>query len=43
VAGSGKRLFSDNGNLKRLNLVSSKTTPTGVAILTYQPRRNGNT
>jgi dihydrofolate reductase len=37
VAGSGKRLFADGGELKRLKLVDSKTTPTGVAILTYQP------
>ena len=38
VAGHGKRLFSDDDDLKRLSLVASKTTPTGVAILTYQPR-----
>ena len=39
VAGRGKRLFADAGDLKRLRLVESKTTPTGVAILTYEPRR----
>jgi dihydrofolate reductase len=38
VAGSGKRLFKDGGELKRLQLVGSKTTGTGVSILTYQPR-----
>jgi dihydrofolate reductase len=35
VVGSGKRLFKDGGDLKRLKLVDSKTTPTGVVILTY--------
>jgi dihydrofolate reductase len=38
VAGSGKRLFKDGSELKRLKLVNTNTTPTGVAILTYQPR-----
>ena len=38
VVGSGKRLFTDGGDLKRLKLVDSKTTKTGVSILTYQPR-----
>ena len=38
IAGSGKRLFRDGGDLKRLRLVDSKTTGSGVAILTYQPR-----
>lgn len=37
VVGSGKRLFKDGGDLKRLRLVGSKTTSTGVAILTYRP------
>lgn len=36
VAGSGKRLFSDDSDLKRLKLVDSKITKTGVALLTYQ-------
>jgi dihydrofolate reductase len=40
VVNSGKRLFKDGGDLKRLKLVDAKTTSTGVAILTYQPRRN---
>lgn len=39
VAGSGKRLFKDGRALKRLKLVDSKTTGTGVSILTYQPAR----
>ena len=38
VVGSGKRLFKDGGDLKRLKLVASQMTSTGVAILTYQPR-----
>jgi dihydrofolate reductase len=36
VAGSGKRLFKDGDDLKRLKLVDTKTTKTGVSILTYQ-------
>ncbi len=39
VVGSGKRLFKDGGNLKRLKLVDAKTTKSGVAFLTYQPAR----
>ncbi|MEO7909566.1 MAG: dihydrofolate reductase family protein [Roseiflexaceae bacterium] len=38
VAGSGKRLFKDGADLKRMKLVDSKTTKTGVSLLTYQPR-----
>ncbi len=38
VAGKGKHLFDSSVDLKRMKLVSSSTTPTGVAILTYQPR-----
>ena len=37
VVGRGKRLFEDGGALKRLKLVDSKTTGTGVLIATYQP------
>jgi dihydrofolate reductase len=37
VAGSGKRLFKDGSDLKRLRLVDTKTTSSGVVILTYQP------
>ena len=40
VVGRGKRLFKDEGDLKRLKLVATQTTSTGVVILTYQPRRN---
>jgi dihydrofolate reductase len=36
VVGHGKRLFN-GGDLKRLKLVDSKVTGTGVVILTYQP------
>jgi len=39
VVGTGKRLFKDGSDLKRLKLVDSKATSTGVAILTYQPRK----
>jgi dihydrofolate reductase len=38
VAGQGKRLFNESGNLKRMKLVSSKATSSGVVLLTYQPR-----
>jgi len=37
VAGSGKRLFEKEGDLKRMKLVDTKTTKTGVSLLTYQP------
>lgn len=37
VVGRGKRLFNEGDDLKRLRLVDSKTTRTGVAMLTYQP------
>ncbi len=40
VVGSGKRLFTDGGDLKRLKLVDAKTFSTGVLSLTYQPARN---
>jgi dihydrofolate reductase len=36
VVGSGKRLFSDTDVLKRLKLVDSQTTKSGVAVLTYR-------
>ncbi len=38
VAGRGKRLFPDGSSLKRLALVDSVTTPTGVLLATYRPR-----
>jgi len=37
VLGSGKRLFSDASDKKRLRLVDSKTVGDGVTILVYQP------
>jgi dihydrofolate reductase len=37
VLGSGKRLFGDTSDKKRLRLVDSKTVGDGVAILTYAP------
>jgi dihydrofolate reductase len=35
IVGSGKRLFKEEGDLKKLQLVDSKVTSTGVVILTY--------
>ncbi len=35
VVGHGKRLFQEEASLKRLKLVDSKTTRTGVLIATY--------
>ncbi len=37
VLGSGKRLFGETSDKKRLRLVDSKTVGDGVAILIYQP------
>ena len=37
VLGSGKRLFPDGSEKKTLQLVESKTFPSGVVLLTYQP------
>jgi dihydrofolate reductase len=39
VVGSGKRLFNEGNELKRLKLVDSQITSTGVALLTYEPLR----
>jgi dihydrofolate reductase len=39
VVGEGKRLFKDRSELKRLKLVESNTSSTGVAMLAYQPDR----
>ena len=36
VAGKGKRLFADDGDLQRLQLVEAKPTRSGVVILTYR-------
>src|SRR5438552_1087824 len=41
VVGKGKRLFQEGGAMKRLRLVDSKTTSTGVLIVTYQPGKTG--
>jgi len=37
VLGSGKRLFQEGSGTKVLRLVDTKTTSTGVALLTYEP------
>ena len=42
IVGKGKRLFMEDLELKRLQLVDSKVTGTGVVILTYQPAKNEN-
>ena len=39
VVGRGKRLFTDDVDLKKLQLVDSKVTSKGVAILSYQPNK----
>ena len=41
VLGSGKRLFGETSDKKRLRLVDSKMVGDGVAILTYSPARDG--
>ncbi|HSL00691.1 MAG TPA: dihydrofolate reductase family protein, partial [Rubrobacteraceae bacterium] len=38
VVGAGKRLFEDGRAPKRLRLTDTKTTRTGVVILTYEPK-----
>jgi dihydrofolate reductase len=37
VVGSGKRLFRDGSDTTALRLVDTKTFPSGVIVLTYQP------
>jgi dihydrofolate reductase len=37
VLGGGKRLFPDDGQARRLELVSTTTSKTGVHICTYRP------
>ena len=37
VLGSGKRLFREADDVRRLTLVDSKATTTGGVILTYRP------
>lgn len=39
VAGKGKRLFEDGNMVKRFQLVDSKITSTGVAMMKYQLRK----
>jgi dihydrofolate reductase len=39
VLGSGKRLFGDTSDKKRLRLTDSKTVGDGIAILIYEPAR----
>jgi dihydrofolate reductase len=42
VVGKGKRLFTEDVDLKRLKLIDSKVTGTGVVIVTYQPVNGEN-
>ena len=37
VVGGGKRLFRDDGRQKRLRLLASQVTTTGVVIATFEP------
>ena len=39
VLGSGKRLFPDSDQVRKLRLVDSKTTSTGGLLATYAPER----
>ena len=39
IAGSGRKLFTGGETFKRMSLTDLTRTPTGVAILTYVPRR----
>jgi dihydrofolate reductase len=39
ILGSGKRLFGETSDKKRLRLADSKTVGDGVAILVYEPAR----
>jgi dihydrofolate reductase len=41
VLGSGKRLFGETSDKKPLRLVDSKVVGDGVAILVYEPARDG--
>ena len=40
VLGSGKRLFGETSDKKRLRLTDSRTVGDGIAILIYEPIRN---
>ena len=37
VLGTGKRLFGDTSDKKRLRLTDSKTVGDGISILIYEP------
>lgn len=39
VLGGGKKLFRDDRQLRRLELIDSRTTSTGGVVLTYRPAR----
>src|ERR1700730_6276233 len=39
VLGSGKRLFGEASNKKRLRLADSKTVGDGIAVLPYEPAK----
>jgi len=39
ILGSGKRLFKDQNNTKPLKLIETRTTSSGVVILSYQPEK----
>jgi dihydrofolate reductase len=41
VLGAGKRLFADTGDKKPLRLTDSKVVGDGVAIMVYEPVRDG--
>lgn len=41
IVGEGKRLFPGGETLKRMRLVESRISGSGVALLTYSPRRDG--
>jgi hypothetical protein len=43
VLGSGKRLFGDTSDKKRLRLVDSRIVGDGVAILVYEPAGRAET
>jgi len=41
ILGSGKRLFREDAELRPLRLLSTRTTPSGVVILTYDREASG--
>jgi len=42
VVGKGKHLFTEENALKKLELIDSKVTSTGVVIVTYRPTKGEN-